>query len=119
MKTVKAGSIGLPLPDTDARIVDAETGEKTLQYVSFAQKALKWGADGVVVGATYPQKIAEIKQLLGEEVPIYTPGIGIQGGSAEIAINAGARYLIVGREITQAENPAKAASKLSFLLKHA
>jgi long-chain acyl-CoA synthetase len=31
MKTVKVGSIGLPLPDTDARIVDAETGEKTLQ----------------------------------------------------------------------------------------
>ncbi len=30
MKTVKVGSIGLPLPDTDARIVDLETGEKTL-----------------------------------------------------------------------------------------
>jgi long-chain acyl-CoA synthetase len=30
MRTVKVGSIGLPLPDTDARIVDAETGEKTL-----------------------------------------------------------------------------------------
>jgi long-chain acyl-CoA synthetase len=30
MKTVKVGSIGLPLPDTDARIVDAETGEKML-----------------------------------------------------------------------------------------
>ena len=27
MKTVKVGSIGLPLPDTDARIVDLETGE--------------------------------------------------------------------------------------------
>jgi long-chain acyl-CoA synthetase len=31
MKTVKVGSIGLPLPDTDARIVDAATGDKTLQ----------------------------------------------------------------------------------------
>jgi len=30
MKTVRIGSIGLPLPDTDARIVDAETGKKTL-----------------------------------------------------------------------------------------
>jgi long-chain acyl-CoA synthetase len=30
MRTVKVGSIGLPLPDTDARIVDLETGEKTL-----------------------------------------------------------------------------------------
>ena len=30
MKTVRVGSIGLPLPGTEARIVDAETGEKTL-----------------------------------------------------------------------------------------
>ncbi len=30
MRTVRLGSIGLPLPDTDARIVDVETGEKTL-----------------------------------------------------------------------------------------
>ncbi|HUK84352.1 MAG TPA: long-chain fatty acid--CoA ligase [Candidatus Acidoferrum sp.] len=30
MRTVKVGSIGLPLPDTDARIVDLDTGKKTL-----------------------------------------------------------------------------------------
>ena len=30
LQTVKVGSIGLPLPDTEARIVDAETGTKTL-----------------------------------------------------------------------------------------
>ncbi len=31
MKTVKVGSIGLPLPDTDARIVDLETGKPLRQ----------------------------------------------------------------------------------------
>ncbi len=31
MRTVRVGSIGLPLPDTDARIVDVKTGEKTLE----------------------------------------------------------------------------------------
>ena len=31
MRKVRVGSIGLPLPNTDARIVDAETGEKTLE----------------------------------------------------------------------------------------
>ncbi|MFB3888405.1 MAG: long-chain fatty acid--CoA ligase [Candidatus Bathyarchaeia archaeon] len=31
LRTVRVGSIGLPLPDTDARIVDVETGEKTLE----------------------------------------------------------------------------------------
>jgi long-chain acyl-CoA synthetase len=30
LRTVKVGSIGLPLPNTDARIVDAETGTKSL-----------------------------------------------------------------------------------------
>jgi long-chain acyl-CoA synthetase len=30
MRTVKVGSIGLPLPDTEAKIVDVETGKRTL-----------------------------------------------------------------------------------------
>jgi orotidine-5'-phosphate decarboxylase len=93
-------------------ICDAETGVKTLQYVSFAKKALKWDADGVVVSATYPEKIREIHEILGANVPIYAPGIGAQGGAAETALKAGARYLIVGRGITLAQNPAAIAKKL-------
>ena len=93
-------------------IIDSETGKKTLQYVSFAKKALKYGADGIVVGATYPQKIAEIKRIVGQNVPIYSPGIGAQGGDAEAAVKAGANYLIVGREIIAAADPAKAACQL-------
>jgi orotidine-5'-phosphate decarboxylase len=93
-------------------IYDAETGTKTLQYISFAKNALKWDADGVVVGATYPEKIREIHEILQKNVPIYAPGIGAQGGAAKTALKAGARYLIVGREITLAQNPAEAAKKL-------
>jgi orotidine-5'-phosphate decarboxylase len=93
-------------------VCDAETGRKTLQYVSFAKKALEWNADGVVVGATVPEKIREIRGILKEKVPIYSPGIGVQGGAAETALKAGARYLIAGREITLAQNPAMAAKKL-------
>jgi len=93
-------------------ICNTETGEKTLQYISFAKKALKWNADGVVVGATYPEKIREVHEILKEKVPIYSPGIGAQGGNIETALRAGARYLIVGREITLAENPAETAKKL-------
>lgn len=94
-------------------VVDAETGAQTKQYLGFAQKALTWGADGVVVGATVPDKIAEVYKVIGEEVPIYAPGVGAQGGGAEAALKAGARYLIVGREIVQAQNPAEAAQKLA------
>jgi orotidine-5'-phosphate decarboxylase len=98
-------------------IFDMETGAKTLQYLSFAKNALKWAADGVVVGATYPEKIREIHEILGEKVPIYSPGIGAQGGTAETALKAGARYLIVGREITLAQNPAEAAKKFEASIK--
>jgi long-chain acyl-CoA synthetase len=41
MRTVKVGSIGLPLPDTDARIVDAETGTKTLSVGETGELAVK------------------------------------------------------------------------------
>ena len=93
------------------------TGAKTPQYILFAKKALEWNADGAVVGATYPHKIREIKQILGEKCPIYSPGIGAQGGAAETALKAGARYLIVGREITLATNPGEKARRLWTSLK--
>jgi long-chain acyl-CoA synthetase len=41
MRTVKVGSIGLPLPDTDARIVDLVTGEKTLAQGETGELAVK------------------------------------------------------------------------------
>jgi orotidine-5'-phosphate decarboxylase len=93
-------------------IINPETGQQTPQYIAFARKALKWVADGVVVGATVPAKIAEVKQILGEKVAIYSPGVGAQGGDAETAVKAGASYLIVGREITNSYNPADAAQSL-------
>jgi len=98
-------------------VIDPETGEQTLQYIMFARKAAKYGADGIVVGATVPQKIAEVKHFVGDNVPIYSPGVGTQGGQAEEAIKAGASYLIVGREITMAVDPAQAAKKLMESIK--
>lgn len=93
-------------------VVDAESGRKTPQYIVFAKKALKWGADGVVVGATYPEKIREVHMVLGGKIPIYSPGVGVQGGEIEAALKAGASYLIVGRAITMAENPAEATKRI-------
>jgi orotidine-5'-phosphate decarboxylase len=98
-------------------IVDPLTGQQMPQYVSFAKKALQWSADGVVVGATVPEKIAEVKQILGDKVAIYSPGVGAQGGAASMAVKAGANYLIVGREITMASDPADAAQRILFAIK--
>ncbi len=60
MKTVKVGSIGLPLPDTDAKIVDLETGEKTLGQGETGELAVK----GPQVMKGYWQKPAETALVL-------------------------------------------------------
>jgi len=41
MRTVKVGSIGLPLPDTEAKIVDVETGKRTLGQGEKGELAVK------------------------------------------------------------------------------
>jgi orotidine-5'-phosphate decarboxylase len=98
-------------------VVDPDSGLLVPQYVLFARKAAAWGADGVVVGATRPDKITEVKSILGGKTEIYSPGVGAQGGGAEAAVRAGADYLIVGREIVNASDPAEAAQKLLYQIK--
>jgi orotidine-5'-phosphate decarboxylase len=82
-------------------------------YVQFAQKARKWESDGVIVGATFPEKISEIRKVLGPDIPIISPGVGTQGGNAKEAIDAGASYIIVGRAIINAEDPSSIAKELA------
>ncbi len=41
LRTVRVGSIGLPLPDTEARIVDVETGTKTLKTGETGELAVR------------------------------------------------------------------------------
>jgi orotidine-5'-phosphate decarboxylase len=93
------------------QIVDPNTRKPKSQYVVFAEKALSWKADGAVVGATYPEKVKEIHAILGDKVSIYSPGVGAQGGDIKAAVEAGSRYLIVGRSITLADEPGEAAKK--------
>jgi len=88
-----------------------KTGELRSQYMVFTEKALEWRADGAVVGATYPEKIREVYAVLKDKVPIYSPGVGAQGGDIQAAVEAGARYLIVGRNIVQADESAETAKR--------
>jgi long-chain acyl-CoA synthetase len=60
MRTVKVGSIGLPLPDTDARIVDLETGKKTLAAGETGELAVK----GPQVMKGYWQRLEETELVL-------------------------------------------------------
>jgi orotidine-5'-phosphate decarboxylase len=82
-------------------------------YRLFAERALRWNTDGVIVGATYPERIKEIHEILQDNVPIISPGIGAQGGGASEARAAGASYVIVARSIATADDPAAAASQFA------
>jgi orotidine-5'-phosphate decarboxylase len=82
-------------------------------YLHFARKARMLDVDGVIVGATHPEKIREIREALGDEVPILCPGVGAQGGSAREALDAGADFVIAARSIVEATDPATAAAALA------
>ncbi len=74
-------------------------------YKFFAEKAVEWGADGVVVGATRPNVISEVRILLPKEIPIFSPGVAVQGGEIEAVFKAGTDYAILGRTVCEAKNP--------------
>lgn len=61
-------------------------------YQVVAQRIAAWGeaygACGAVVGATYPQELAEIRGI-APLAPILVPGIGAQGGDLEATVRAG------------------------------
>jgi orotidine-5'-phosphate decarboxylase len=42
----------------------------------------------LVVGATFPNEIARVRELVGE-IPLLVPGIGAQGGDIETTVRAG------------------------------
>ena len=68
--------------------------------------------DGVVLPATSPDRIKKLKEILPDDVYVISPGIGAQGGGVGDAILAGADYEIVGRAITEADDPANRASEI-------
>ena len=46
------------------------------------------GNCGVVVGATYPETMRNVRSIIGD-IPILIPGVGAQGGAVEDAVSAG------------------------------
>lgn len=70
------------------------------------------GARGIVAPATRPERIAELRKIIGK-LEIISPGVGAQGGKASDTIKAGADYIIVGRAIYEAQDPRAAAKVLA------
>lgn len=86
------------------------------QLVIFrARKALEAGCDGVIASG---REAESIKQMSGGNLLVVSPGIRSDGYpeddqkrrvTAAQAIKAGADYLVIGRPITEATNPARVA----------
>lgn len=55
------------------------------------QVAKEWNTNGncmLVVGATYPEELAQVRQIVGD-MTLLVPGIGAQGGDVEKTVKAG------------------------------
>ncbi len=78
---------------------------------SLARLAVDCGASGVVAPATRPDRVKEIRGIVGG-LTIISPGVGAQGGRARDAIRAGADYVIVGRSIYNSRSPKIEAEKI-------
>ena len=69
-----------------------EGGERLYERIA-RLAAGEWGRGaelGLVVGATYPQELARVRQL-APTLPLLIPGLGAQGGDAEATVRAGWR----------------------------
>ncbi|AXP38130.1 orotidine-5'-phosphate decarboxylase [Haemophilus influenzae] len=90
--------------------INASPMEQVLRLAHLTQRA---GLDGVVCS---PQEVEILRNACGEDFKLVTPGIrpiGTDFGDQRrvmtptAAIRAGSDYLVIGRPITQADNPAE------------
>ena len=66
-------------------------GETMPFYQAVARRAVEWdtqGTVGLVVGATYPKELAEVRAV-APDAPILLPGVGAQEGSLRASVEAG------------------------------
>ena len=56
-----------------------------------ARKTVSWNENGnlgLVVGATYPQELSDLRRLC-PDMPFLIPGVGTQGGDLELSVKGG------------------------------
>ena len=91
--------------------IDAPVAEEAARLASLAKVN---GIDGIVCS---PQEAHAMRQLLGEDALIVTPGVRLRvralGDQSRVAtpaaaLEAGASHLVIGRPITSADDPVEA-----------
>lgn len=72
-------------------IQDLESEDKKIYRIIAEKASREWNYNGnvlLVVGATYPEELGEIRLIIGE-MPLLVPGIGAQGGDIKKAVTNG------------------------------
>ena len=73
-------------------VQDIESKGRKLYQIIAEKAARDWNAKGnvlLVVGATYPEELAQIRAIVGD-MPILVPGVGAQGGDVGAVVANGA-----------------------------
>lgn len=105
--------------DSDDLRAQGGDGDVAAQVERLACLAQASTIDGIVCS---PFEVAAMRKALGEEAYLIVPGIrpaGTEVGdqkrvmTPKQALNAGADILVIGRPITQADNPAQAAAAIA------
>ncbi|MGZ4126061.1 MAG: orotidine-5'-phosphate decarboxylase [Actinomycetota bacterium] len=99
-------------------VLSSLSGESLASPASLAFEARAAGAVGAVVSG---DDVSTVREVMGEEFCLVVPGIRPPGSNGHDqvriltpieAIEAGADYLVVGRAITEASDPASAANAI-------
>jgi orotidine-5'-phosphate decarboxylase len=114
-----AREAGLAVPMLIAvTVLSSLAGESLASPASLAFEARAAGALGAVVSG---DDVSTVREVMGEEFCVVVPGIRPPGSNGHDqvriltpieAIEAGADYLVVGRAITEASDPANAANAI-------
>lgn len=90
-------------------------GERLYERVA-RLAATEWNSNGqlgLVVGATYPAELAQVRAIVGE-MPLLVPGIGAQGGDIRATVNAGQTSSGLGMVINSSRAILYASSDENF-----
>lgn len=78
--------------DGSGEFQDLEVNGRKLYQQVAENVATKWNSNKnclLVIGATYPDELKEVRQITGDDVTFLVPGIGAQGGDVKATLEAG------------------------------
>ena len=95
---------------------DLDVGGRTLYQKVAEMAAARWNSHGnccLVVGATYPKELAQVRAIVGD-MPLLVPGVGAQGGDVEAVVKNGQTKDGTGLMISSSRGILYAASGEGF-----